>query len=145
LKGLLVGIVCCSALQLAACTRPANEVAVRHSSDERLSCFQIESQYGANLDAIGFSEADRLDRERQNLGAVAGVLLLGVGSLMALDDGSAEAAELQALIARNRRLEILAADRSCPALRPDMDSVVAEIEAAKAAREEAPPPIRPND
>lgn len=134
----LVGLLL--ALGLAACSRPSNEVRVQRTSDAVLSCFQIESQYSANLDSIGFQRADSVEREKGNLAAVAGVALLGPLSLMALDDGSAAGKEMAALIARNRRLETMAGEKGCPALEPDMDTIVAEIEALEAAAEAVPVP-----
>ncbi|MEO1193938.1 MAG: hypothetical protein AAFY02_19435 [Pseudomonadota bacterium] len=129
-----MGLLALGLIVLAACGRPANEVQVTQSSDERLSCFQLNSQYQANLDAVGFIRQEDINRESDNLGAVAGVLVMGVGSLLALDDGSANEAELTAMIARNRRLSSLAETKGCDPLLPTMDTVEADIAAAAAAR-----------
>ncbi len=123
---------------VAACGRPSQEVTVQRSSDEVLSCFQLNSEYQANLDSIGFNRDESLARERDNLGSIAGVLVGGVGALAAVDMGSAEEAELRAFIARNRRIAELSEAKQCPPLEPDMDSIVSELEAAEAAREAAP-------
>ncbi len=117
---------------------------MQRSSDEVLSCFQLASEYQANLDSIGFNRNESLARERDNLGSIAGVLVGGVGVLAAMDLGTAEEAELRALIARNRRVVSLSDAKQCSPLEPDMDSIVSQIEAAEAAREAAPP-TRPQD
>ncbi|GAB5470067.1 MAG: hypothetical protein Kilf2KO_30970 [Rhodospirillales bacterium] len=136
-SGLALGL---SAALLVACGgREAREVAVRGDHDEVLSCFQLKSEYNANLDSIGFIRSDELARESANLGAIAGVLVGGVGMLGGLDFGTANAAELQAFVARNRRIEVLSQDKGCPPLTPGMDEIVAGLEAEKAKREAAQP------
>ncbi len=132
------------AVVLAACGRPSNEVSITRNSDSVLSCFQLSSEYRANLDSIGFNRDESLARERNNLESVAGGLVVSVVVLAGMDLGTAEEAELQTLIARNRRIAGLSEEKACPLLEPDMDRVVAEIEAANAVRPTAVP-TRPED
>lgn len=129
---------------LSACGRPSHEVSVQRSSDEVVSCFQLASEYQANLDSIGINRAESLQRETNNLASVAGVLAGGIGVLAGMDLGTAERAEREAFIARNRRIAALSAERNCPPLEPDMESIVQAIAASEAARE-AEPPVRPED
>lgn len=126
-------------LTLAACGRPAQVVVTKRSTDTVMSCFQLSSEYQANLDAIGFNQIESLARERSNLGSIANVLVEGVGALAAIDSGSAGEAELDGYMARNRRIAEVSEQKQCPPLAPDMDEVKRGLAASEAAPVSLPP------
>ena len=100
-------------LLMNACAgRPISKVAASQPNDSLLSCAHIIGEYRHNFMRLEELKLEE-DHVSQNNSAA---IFQGLGGLTTLDDSDAQEAESSMLIARNKRLEFLHAEKGCDGL-----------------------------
>lgn len=114
-----------SAIVLMSCGgRVANPVALEQSFDDKLTCAHHAGEYENNIKRLSELTGESKDKVRDNLGLL-------ISSPLFLDFSNTQKEEAAAILARNKRLAELMAQKGCSPLQA-IESEATPVENAEA-------------
>jgi hypothetical protein len=116
---------------LAACGgREARHYAVTNPTDSQMDCNGISREWAANEDLIGATAQTNSNKTGANVAAVAVGAVIFLPALFFMDLKGAEKAELIALRARQKNIQIMNSQKHCKPLASKLGSFYTEWDQA---------------